>query len=40
MEDAPKNDQGESPPEVSSEVLDSMDQETAVEELNRLSKTV
>ena len=38
MEDAPKNDQGESPPEVSPEELDSMDQEAAVEELNRLSK--
>ena len=38
MEDAPKNDQGESPPEVSPEKLDSMDQEAAVEELNRLSK--
>ena len=38
MEDEPKNDQGESPPEVSPEKLDSMDQEAAVEELNRLSK--
>ena len=38
MEDAPKNDQGESPPEVSPEEFDSMDQEAAVEELNRLSK--
>ena len=38
MEDAPKNDQGESPPEVSPEELDSMDQQAAVEELNRLSK--
>ena len=38
MEDAPKNDQGESPPEVSPEELDSMNQEAAVEELNRLSK--
>ena len=38
MEDAPKNEQGESPPEVSPEKLDSMDQEAAVEELNRLSK--
>ena len=37
MEDAP-NEQGESPPEVSPEELDSMDQEAAVEELNRLSK--
>ena len=38
MEDAPEYDQGESPPEVSPEELDSMDQEAAVEELNRLSK--
>ena len=38
MEDEPKNDQGETPPEVSPEKLDSMDQEAAVEELNRLSK--
>ena len=38
MEDEPKNDQGESPPEVSPEELDSMDQQAAVEELNRLSK--
>ncbi|OLP94038.1 hypothetical protein AK812_SmicGene23990 [Symbiodinium microadriaticum] len=38
MEDAPKNEQGESPPDVSPEELDSMDQEAAVEELNRLSK--
>ena len=38
MEDAPKNDQGELPPEVSPEEFHSMDQEAAVEELNRLSK--
>ncbi|CAE7348549.1 unnamed protein product, partial [Symbiodinium necroappetens] len=38
MEDAPKNEQGETPPELSPEALDAMDQETAVEELNRLSK--
>ncbi|CAE7242118.1 unnamed protein product, partial [Symbiodinium microadriaticum] len=38
MEDAPKNEQGETPPELSPEALDAMDQEAAVEELNRLSK--
>ena len=38
MEDTPENEQGESPPEVSPEELDAMDQEAAVEELNRLSK--
>ena len=38
MEDAPKNEQGETPPELRSEALDAMDQEAAVEELNRLSK--
>ena len=38
MEDAPKNEQGESPPELNPEELDSMDQEAAVEELNSLSK--
>ena len=38
MEDAPKNEQGETPPELSPEALDAMDQEAAVEELSRLSK--
>ena len=38
MEDALKNEQGETPPELSPEALDAMDQEAAVEELNRLSK--
>ena len=38
MEDAPKNAQGETPPELSPEALDAMDQEAAVEELDRLSK--
>ena len=38
MEDTPKNDQGETPPELSPEELDLLDQEAAVEELNRLSK--
>ena len=38
MEDAPKNEQGESPPELSPEELDVVDQQAAVEELNRLSK--
>ena len=38
MEDAPKNEQGETPPELSPEALDAMDQEAAVEEVNRLRK--
>ena len=38
MEDTPKNDQGGTPPELSPEELDLLDQEAAVEELNRLSK--
>ncbi|CAE7669683.1 unnamed protein product, partial [Symbiodinium necroappetens] len=38
MEDAPRNEQGEMPPELSPEALDTMDQEAAVEELNKLSK--
>ena len=38
MEDVPKNDQGDTPPEMSPEELDALDQEAAVEELNRLSK--
>ena len=38
MEDEPKNEQGETPPELSPEELDLVDQKAAVEELNRLSK--
>ena len=38
MEDVPTNEQGETLPELSPEELDVLDQEAAVEELNRLSK--